>query len=462
MSRLLTIKQYQQYRQDQGLPVPCSRTVKRHIQTHKLYGERDINGHWLVDPLRQVEQNQDTTTHMEGKVGRRRHAKHRGLPDNLYARNIKGTVYFQYKVPKHIDVPDNQRWQSLGSDEAEACDAARQLNQQFGLGADLFSRVLARVEGADNDFCHYVDHYLETLLPEKRINGQPFSPDTITEYTRICKNFKSQWPNKTFATLKQADIANYLTGLSTPDVKKKYRTRLSDIYKHAISDGLTKENLPLNIVLPSAKPVERHRLDLAGYKAVFKNASPRDQLTMELALNLMNRRKDIQSWRFDDKKDDGYYYKIISKTKKRGKESYIRIPANFPLIHSELGCKTLDELMEYSKKLMAKAGYISPYVVHYRPRQRKPSKDKQHWTQPTRDTMSRGFNEALKKSGYYQHLTTAERPSLHECIALGEHLMEKAGYPEEYIQALRGHRKIETTRMYLEGHEWTTIELPKT
>jgi len=30
--------------------------------------------------------------------------------------------------------------------------------------------------------------------------------------------------------------------------------------------------------------------------------------------------------------------------------------------------------------------------------------------------------------------------------------MEKAGWAKKWIQLLRGHKKIETTRIYLEGH----------
>ncbi|MDH5738556.1 MAG: tyrosine-type recombinase/integrase, partial [Gammaproteobacteria bacterium] len=253
-------------------------------------------------------------------------------------------------------------------------------------------------------------------------------------------------------------IAAYLNRQTTDEVYNKHRSMLGVIYKHAISNGSHQgDNLPLKILPRDGQATQRVRLTLDAYKAIYANATPHLQSAMELALNCLQRREDLRQWQFADKRPDSYIYKIISKTKARGIEAYIRIPASLPLIHSERGCKTLDQLISTCRDNTA-----SPYLVHMQPARRQKSKEKDHWTQLSGKQISDSFAQARDATGLYNHITVKEhRPGIHECIALGEHLMEKAGWGENWIQLLRGHQKIETTRIYLEDHEWTTIPLPK-
>ena len=233
-----------------------------------------------------------------------------------------------------------------------------------------------------------------------------------------------------------------------------------------MSDGLVDTNIPLKIIKRDGEATKRHRLTLDWYKEAFRHATPAGQIAMELALNLLLRNKDIRNFKFDDLNiEDNYYYKILSKTKSHGKESFIRIPANLKLIHSELGCETLDGLINYSKKLRRETprrngktiGYPTPYVLHHEPKSKRLSKEKNHWTQLSKAQTSASFTDALKKAGCCSHLTDEERPTLHECISLGEHLYQEAGYSLEWIKELRGHQDISMTKEYLDGHEWTTI-----
>ena len=65
--------------------------------------------------------------------------------------------------------------------------------------------------------------------------------------------------------------------------------------------------------------------------------------------------------------------------------------------------------------------------------------------------------QAMKQSRTMRFLLSAHPTAL---IALGEFLRKKQGWTEEQIAALREHTKVSTTKIYLEGHEWTTVEIP--
>lgn len=470
----LTPSEYQDYRRQLGLPVPSYRTIMRQITAHKLWAEKDTGGGWLIDPMRQPVHNAHDTHSNDGtKVGRKRTAKNRGLPDNLHPNDKNGVTYYRYRVPAHITVPDENRWIPLGSDKAKATDAARQLNQHYGLGADLVQQALSRIEtartgGTDKDISRYIDHFLAKILPTRRVGErkEPMAPDTLYEYGRVANEWKKEWPGHTFDTLSQAHIATYLNKQSSDEVHNKKRSQLVVFYRHAISDGLAKTNWPEKILPKDGIPTVRHRLKIEWYQAAFQHASPQGQAAMEIALNLLWRNKDIRTALNSDRRKDGNWYKVLSKTKAHGKDSYLCIPGALPLIHSELGCTTLDDLIKTCRALSASTnhtgtGIASPCIIWQVPKRKQKSKEKAHWTALSKKDMSASFTDALIASGACDHLTPAERPTLHECIALGEHLYEKAGYSLDWIRTLRGHKNTKTTKIYLEGHEWTTIPMPK-
>jgi hypothetical protein len=141
---------------------------------------------------------------------------------------------------------------------------------------------------------------------------------------------------------------------------------------------------------------ERTRLTLEQYKLIYQYAPRHIKLAMELLLNSIQRRKDIQQWRFDSEKDD-YFYILQSKTHKHGKPAYIRIPTKLPVAYSEGGYKTLRDIVRDCRD-----ENVCPIVIHKQPERRRSSAEK-------------------------------------------EHMMPLSG-------------KEDTTRGYLDGQEWTTIE----
>ncbi|KRT55851.1 hypothetical protein [endosymbiont of Ridgeia piscesae] len=88
------------------------------------------------------------------------------------------------------------------------------------------------------------------------------------------------------------------------------------------------------------------------------------------------------------------------------------------------------------------------------------SKEKKHPFQLSLQEISNGFKEARDATGLFDDMAPAARPSFHELLGLGELLREKQGWSLKQIQTLRGHTRESTTKLYLDGHEWTTVEVP--
>ncbi|KPK37622.1 MAG: hypothetical protein AMJ69_10940, partial [Gammaproteobacteria bacterium SG8_47] len=123
---------------------------------------------------------------------------------------------------------------------------------------------------------------------------------------------------------------------------------------------------------------------------------------------------------------------------------------------SEWGCATLGEIIERCRDKV-----LSPYLVHKRPKQIRKTKQKDHWTQLSPQEISKGFAQAREASGLYRELAPNERPSFYELLSLGEFLRQKQGWSVPEIQQLKGHTSERMTRKYLEGHEWTTVQVPE-
>jgi len=373
-----------------------------------------------------------------------------GWPDNLNATMRKdGRIYYYYRHP--VTKQDT----GFGYDKTQAFAAARQLNQLIGVGRDLVAKVLTPNQSTGELFGEYLEHYRDDILPKRRINGQPLSEHTLSEYLRIVRVLaNSLLAPKVMKTITQKEFAEYLEQQSTAETYNKHRARLIDIFKHAVSEGRVPENIPAKILPRDKEQIVRQRLSLKAYQAIFPHASTAIQSAMELALNALQRRADIRKWRFDDSKGE-HVYIAQQKTSKRTKKAFIRVPLSLPLAHSERGCKTLEELIASCRDNVA-----CPYLVHALPKRTAKSKEKAHHSQLSRKQISDGFAKARDASGVYVHLSREEQPTFHEIISLGQYLREKSGWTLEDIQQLRGHTTARMTRHYLEGHEWCTVQIP--
>lgn len=368
------------------------------------------------------------------------------LPENLYAQKKGNVVYYRYRHPvTKADI-------GLGRDKRQAVEAAKQANQLLIQKSDLLNKVIA----PEDSFGDYLEYFRDEKIPQKRVNGHPLSPRTVSEYNRVIKTLIAELGHHGMDTIRQKDIAEYLDTRSSAEVYNKHRTMLVMVFRQAVSDEKISENLAEKVVKRDGELTKRLPLSLEMYEKIYEHARPAIRNAMELSLNALQRRTDIQAWRFDslvtDKDGSKYYRVIVSKTKKHGKNSFIEIPATLPVAFSAAGAKTLDDLVRNCRD-----GLVCPFLVHEQPERRRESKEKQHMMQLSLKQISDGFSDARELAG----IKMENPPTFHELLALGESLRQQQGWTTKQIQKLRGHSKEKTTQDYLDRQiQWTRIEIP--
>lgn len=382
---------------------------------------------------------------------RGRKSKNKNLPQYLYSDEKNGKLYYKYKPP------GAKKFIAFGCDRREAINAAQQYNSKFIFKKDLLTKACVEIRGGGVSFEQFANKYASQVLPNRMIKGEPISQQTLKGYLRITKLLSDYFFTTPVTDITQAQIAEYLDTLSTAEVYNMHKLRLSDIYKHAISDGQPLENLPDKILKRAKGKVQRYRIDAHGYNAVYKYASVELRNAMELAINIMQRRGNLVTLRFDDVKENYLFVKIL-KTTRSGAVSRLRINTNIPVVYSQSDALTINDIIKNCKDSI-----LSPLMIHRNPARRIRSDKKTHWSQVLPDLITREFSKAAKlaqKNGEaFGGLTTAQLPSLHECIALGEHLRKtKQNWTDSQLMAFRGHASEHTTRLYLDGHDWTTID----
>ena len=380
---------------------------------------------------------------MSQAMPKRRQHRNRDLPDNLYStRRPDGREYFQYRDPAG-------KCHGAGYDRAEAIKAARELNIYYGTG----SRLARKITGRKVTLRDFLATYRAEILPQRRVKGKALSDAYLAETNRILARIDEALGEMEIASIRQGDIANYLAGIDSADAHNQHRVRLIQVWRHAVSRELVADNLPERVLPRDLSQRLRQRLTLDQYRAIFKQARPAIRLAMELSLNSLQRRSDIRKWRFDDQRQD-FAHVIQSKTRKHGPSAWLRIPLALPVAHSEIGCRTLGEIVRACQD-----GILCPFLIHERPEKMRRAKGKDHPFQLTLRSISQGFADAREATGLFDVMLPAERPTFHELISLGQHLREQQGWSLEQIQRLRGHTSAGMTEHYQEGHTWTTVEV---
>lgn len=371
---------------------------------------------------------------------RPRERGNKDLPPNLYSSKKGEKTYYQYKHP------NTGKYTGFGTDRKKAVDAAKQLNQILSAPTHLADRVTK----TKTPFRDFLIKYRDDINPAKRINGFPLSKKTLNEHNRIITKLITELGHIDINKISQSQIAEYLNEQSSAETHNKHRSLLVMIYRHAISDGLIEHNIPERILKRDKDAKKRNRLTLEQYKDIYKHARPAIRNAMELSLNGLQRRTDIQHWRFDNEKD-GFFYIIQSKTRKHGKSAFLRIPTTLPVAHSESGAVTLADIVKQCKDRS-----LCPFVIHERPERQYRSKEKQHPFQLSGKQISDGFAQARELAG----IKIDNPPTFHELLSLGQYLREKQGWTLKEIQTLRGHTKEITTKKYMDDIEWTTFDIP--
>lgn len=367
-------------------------------------------------------------------MGRKRLARHRGLPANLYQNG----PYFVYRRP------DGKRVQ-VGKDMAAAVRAANVLNIKYSQGGE---DLVARVESGGKT-TNTVE-VLTTRYELERVPRKKWGAKTRQNMIAYLQRYGALWGKRIVADISVRDVSSFLDGLSE-SAYPKHRTLLCDLFAFAAAKGLCEDNPAAQTLVEAPPERKRMRLTLEQFGEMHEAAEPWYKTALDIALLTLQRRADVVRMRFDDIKD-GRLYVVQQKTKKHGSAAYLAM---------EMG----DDLRRVIASARA-SGLISPFIIHRRPKRRIAWEGQEHWTQVRDEQLSKEWAETIERTSLAK-LKPGLRPTFHEIRSLGAHLYENAGFPADYIQALLGHTSAKMTGTYLEGHgpKWTAcaagLKLPR-
>lgn len=363
-------------------------------------------------------------------MGRKRLAKNRGFPPNLY-QNPAG--YFYYKNPQ------TKQQKGLGRDRAHAFQEARKANAALATcePSSLVDWVMGRTE-----------YTLEGWLPVyKQLWAEETKP---AENTLI--NYAVYWrrlANADFAKRRLTDIGTETIAGYLKEYKETHgataatmmRARLKDIFRWAETQGLIKSGAnPVEATRAPKVVVARERMSLEQFLAIREAGPVWLRNAMNIALLTGQRREDILSMKFSDWRDGRLH---VAQGKSGGKT---RLALDGGVRLSMLGMSIAD-VVKSCRDTVA-SHFLVHHVRHIG--MAKPG----HKIDGPR--LGKAFIAARKKAGIE---TKEERTpvTFHEIRSLAERLYrEEQG--AEFAQMILGHKNAATTARYddLRG-EWKVI-----
>jgi integrase len=198
------------------------------------------------------------------------------LPPNLYEDN----GYYRYRNPRA------KNKHKFGKDRGIAIKEALQLNAMLEPVSERVKEVLYETDKKNQLVDKFLEHFESDILPNRKL-----SPSTISDYKHKIIHIKKAIGEKRFEQVTIFDIAEFLKQFPSKQ-SNNYRSVLSVIFKHAIAEGLIKEN-PADASIKKTIEVKRQRLTLEGFYAIRAHSPQWLQNTMDLALTTAQRRGDL-------------------------------------------------------------------------------------------------------------------------------------------------------------------------
>lgn len=342
---------------------------------------------------------------------RRRSARNKDFPDNLYATSTG----FEYRHPV------TKKRHGMGSDRAKAIQAARILNARLGATVDLVAKIMD-----EQTIASIIKKFRIEYLPEKN-----YAERTLSECEYRLLRIERELGANAWASFDLRALSDWLRPL-TREAFIKYRNQWIDIYKYACSIGLSERNLAEMTLAKAPGARLRKRWTLEQFKAAREMAAPWLQIAMDMAVLTLQRREDLCAMRFEHIDGD----RLLVKQHKTGKRLAIHIG------------EQLREVIEAAKT----RDFLCPYILARIPENARQG-SKSHLFQVLPNFLTQSVAEARDATDKFEKYQDGEKPTLHELRSLGAHLYREAGYSEEYIQALLGHTDAAMTQHYLDGHK---------
>lgn len=149
----------------------------------------------------------------------------RRLP--LYLHYDKRIKQYRYRRP------DNLKFYWMGSNRAEAIEAANELNQLLLQPTNLVENVLGKTETL-NAFLE--QRFVPFILPQRKL-----AKNTLKDYLNKIKVIQKTLGKKRFSELNPRLISDFLLQFP-PNHANRYRAFLRFIFKYAIGEGWVDRN----------------------------------------------------------------------------------------------------------------------------------------------------------------------------------------------------------------------------
>lgn len=353
-------------------------------------------------------------------MGRKRLAKNKGFPPNLY-QNPAG--YFYYKNPQ------TKQQKGLGRDRAHAFSEARAANAVL---ATMKPSSLADWVAGKTDYtlAGWLPVYRQLWL--EKVEPRPATIAASDSYLR--RLAESDMANRQLAQISTAMIAQYLDAYKVErgaPSAKQMRSKLSDVFRWAETQGLIEAGRnPVTATRAHKVNVVRERMSLEQFMAVREHAPVWLRNAMNLALVTGQRREDVLTLKFSDWKD-GRLHLIQGKT---GGKVRLALDGNVGLRAAGL---TLADVVRECRDAVA-----SQYLVHH----------SRHGgvVKPGHRVSGSGAGDAFIAARTAAGIEAEEGRtpiSFHEIRSLAERLYRDQ-YGAAFAQAIMGHKTAEMTERY--------------
>lgn len=363
-------------------------------------------------------------------MGRKRLAKNKGFPPNLY-QNPAG--YFYYKNPK------TKEQRGLGRDRAHAFSEARAANA-----------VLATMK--PSSLADWVAGKTEYTLAEwlpiyRQLWIEKVEPSDAT--VRVSDFYARRLAESDMAPRRLSDISTLMVAQYLDAYKaergassaKQMRSKLGDIFRWSETQGLIESGRnPVTATRAHKVTVARERMSLEQFLAVREEAPVWLCNAMNVALLTAQRREDVLTMKFTDWRDGRLH---VVQGKSGGK---VRLALDGSIRIEKVGL-SIAEVVKACRDSIA-----SPFLVHHvRHKGRaKPGH------RVNGDGLAEAFAAARESAGI--EAQDGRTPfTFHEIRSLSERLYrEERG--AEFAQMILGHKNAEMTARYddLRG-EWKVV-----
>jgi integrase len=363
-------------------------------------------------------------------MGRRRLAKNRALPPNLY-QNPAGYYYYRN--------PHEKTQKGLGRDKAHAVQEARSANAALATRkpSSLVDWVMGKTEYTLEG---WLPVYKELWLEKKKPRD-----NTIRSCTMYVKRMaEADIGKRRLQDISTAHVARFLEDVEKESGKataNAVRARMSDVFRWAETQGLIEVGCnPVSATRAPRPQVTRERLSLEQFHSIHAKAPRWLQRAMYLALTTAQRRDDIAGLKFSDWRE-GYLH--ITQGKSNGTVK-LRLSGEIRL--DKVGV-SIGEAVQACRDLIT-----TQYLVHH--------VEHQGSAKPGDRVTSNGLSNAFQNAREAAGIKAAEGrtpPSFHEIRSLSERLYREQ-FGAAFAQSMLGHKTAAMTDKYhdLRG-DWQVI-----